>query len=110
MLFFPRISTALLLLLLSAAFGAAQEPPPALNAHSFPDGARFRFGSLHLRHPGGIRNSALSPDGKLLATASGRSVMIWDLQTGQGVRRFATPAGPSYSSPRITFSADGALL
>jgi WD40 repeat protein len=108
MLSLARLSIFVLLLLVSSAVGVAQDPPPTIN--SLPAGARFRFGSLQFRHPGGIRNSALSPDGKVLATASGRSVMIWDMQTGQCLRRFATPDGHSYSSPGLSFSADGALL
>lgn len=75
-----------------------------------PAGARFRFASLHLRHPGQINNSALSPDGKLLATSSGRSVILWDLNTGRALRRFTTPEGGGWSTPGLTFSRDGALV
>ena len=38
-----------------------------------PDGALFRFGSVRMRHAGIIYNSALSPDGKILATAANDS-------------------------------------
>jgi WD40 repeat protein len=75
-----------------------------------PTGARFRFASLHLRHPGSIYNSALSPDGKLLATVSARSLMIWDLNSGRALRAFKTPQSPGYSTPGLIFSPDGTLV
>ena len=48
---------------------------------SLPSGALFRFGSVKMRHLDGICNSALSADGKFLATASPRCVCVWDLNT-----------------------------
>jgi len=79
-------------------------------AESLPPGARFRFASMHLRQPASIRNSALSPDGKLLATAAGRAIMVWDLKTGRPMLRFRAGEHSGYSSPGISFSADGTLL
>jgi WD40 repeat protein len=102
-----RLSLLILFLALAA---------PAANAQSrtdgdpLPEGARFRFGSIRFRHPGGIRSSALSADGKLLATTSGRSVIVWELQAGQLLRRFAAPDGSAFSSPGISFSPDGKRL
>ena len=46
-----------------------------------PPGAVHRFGSRQFRHPDGINGSAMSPDGKYLATLGQRSVIVWDLQT-----------------------------
>src|SRR5262245_13309734 len=45
-----------------------------------PSGAIFRFGNRQLRHADGISGSAISPDGKYLATLGG-SVVVWDLKT-----------------------------
>src|SRR5262249_17637672 len=60
------------------------------NGDPLPAGALFRFGSLRSRHDGTIRGSALSPDGKTLATTSGQSVVLWDLATNKPLRRFNT--------------------
>ncbi|HKA07396.1 MAG TPA: WD40 repeat domain-containing protein, partial [Gemmataceae bacterium] len=46
-----------------------------------PAGAIFRFGNRQLRHADGIRGSAISPDGKYLATLGSASVVVWDLKT-----------------------------
>ncbi len=102
---------ALAAVFVSSSFALGDEAA-RLNNHviPLPPGARFRFASLHLRQPASIRNSALSPDGKLLAAASGRSVMVWDLKSGFPMHRFQTPEHNGYSSPGISFSADGTLL
>src|SRR5262249_55552449 len=61
---------------------------------------------------------ALSPDGKLLATTAddvnqpfilrNSAVLLWDLATGQEVRRFQGPAGHLVTS--VAFSPDGKTL
>jgi RNA polymerase sigma factor (sigma-70 family) len=86
------------------------QPEVKTDHDGLPAGARFRFASLHLRHPGQINNSALSPDAKLLATSSGRSVMIWELHTGRALRRFSISESGGWSTPGLTFSPDGSLL
>jgi hypothetical protein len=49
-----------------------------------PEGALRRIGTLRFRNPGGIDGAALSPDGKLIATASSRKVLrLIDTVTGQ---------------------------
>src|SRR5262249_46310947 len=64
---------------------------PMTDAHGdpLPRGAIARFGSARWRHCGIIYASALSPDGKMLATAGKDSVMAWSLDTGKGVDHFA---------------------
>jgi WD40 repeat protein len=80
------------------------------NGDPLPAGALFRFGSLRLRHDGTIRASALSPDGKTLATTSGGSVVLWDLATNKPLRRFDTGDYWTFSKPAIVFSPDGTRL
>jgi RNA polymerase sigma factor (sigma-70 family) len=80
--------------------------PPA--ADPLPDGALRRFGSGRFRHGEAIYGSALSPDGKRLATHSAGSVAVWDLATGRVIRRFHFD-GP-YGECVPAFSPDGTRL
>lgn len=75
-----------------------------------PEGALHRFGSARLRHGGGVRASALSPDGKTLATAGARSVIVWNLETGKALHRFPCDLGNAYSRAGLAFSPDGRRL
>ena len=59
-------------------------------------------------HPGGVSSSALSTDGKRLATTSWRSVILWDTATGSAIRRF-DPPGPA-TQMSLAFSPDGRWL
>lgn len=54
-----------------------------------PAAAVHRFGNRQLRHPDGITAAAVSPDGKLFATASHMCVVVWDLKTLAAKRVFA---------------------
>src|SRR5262245_53247229 len=80
------VLTGCLLLLVRPVVG--DEPRTDTHGDALPEGALFRFGSIRLRHGATIRASALSLDGKLLATASDRSVVVWDLATGKAVERY----------------------
>jgi WD40 repeat protein len=61
----------------------AQELPKgtAPTDERLPAGAIHRFGNRQLRHPEPILWTAVSPDGKYLATAGENSVIVWDLKT-----------------------------
>jgi RNA polymerase sigma factor (sigma-70 family) len=54
-----------------------------------PAGAVARLGTARLRHGGGIFFATYTPDGKALLTAGkDQTVRLWDLATGQELRRF----------------------
>jgi hypothetical protein len=56
----------------------------------------------------GFRVIAFSPDGSILAGAGDdRIVHLWDMRTGQGIRKLVGHEGPIHS---LDFSADGRLL
>jgi WD40 repeat protein len=52
-----------------------------------PDRAIVRFGTGRFRHPGPIQTVAYSPDGKLVAAASGDPSMVRIWERGSGVLR-----------------------
>ncbi|MBO0697072.1 MAG: PQQ-binding-like beta-propeller repeat protein [Zavarzinella sp.] len=87
-----------------------REVPAAARDVLLPPGAIRTFGDTRFRHPGGISGSALSPDGKRLATAAAHSVIIWDTTTGRAVCRMDTGDGGRWARPPLTFSPDGAKL
>jgi WD40 repeat protein len=78
--------SAVALVLATCALAPAEE----LTQEGFPlpSGAIRRFGSRQMRHPDGIINVAVSPDGNLLATASYSGVVVWDLKTLTAKRAF----------------------
>src|SRR5437762_13185112 len=109
----PRLHFCLLgcLIILSPhSAGRADEPlPREARGNGIPEGALRRFGSAALRHGHGqlgISNAALSLDGKLLATAASKSVVVWDLPTESIVQRFPFPQGSLWSTPGLAFSPD----
>jgi WD40 repeat protein len=90
--------TLLLAALVVCTPAPAQEPPASTpDGFSLPPGAVRRFGNRQLRHPDGIINVAVSPDGKLLATASYGGVIVWDLKTLKAKRAFL-PVPVGYAS------------
>src|SRR5882724_4279544 len=89
-----------------------QQPHNGSRGHPLPEGALARLGDIQLRHGGGIRASALAPDGKTLATAGGGiyAVILWDLQSGNVVRRLQGLQGDTFVRPCLAFSPDGTHL
>ena len=61
-----------------------------------------------------IHMVALSPDGRLLATASAKQVLLWDIAAAKNVARFdATPntgQGTQFRIWALKFSPDGKML
>ena len=92
---------------------SAAEPParPRTEDIMLPPGAIRQFGDVRFRHPGGISGSALSPDGKRLATAAWRSVIVWNTATGEPVCRMdAGDAASTFGSQPLAFSVDGSKI
>jgi RNA polymerase sigma factor (sigma-70 family) len=94
---------------------AGQEPDAAKQVRKdrygdpLPIGAIARLGTARLRHGYAIFDAALSPDGKLLASAGGgRGVCVWEATTGKQLHVFL----PKWNQHvrRIAFSPDGKLL
>src|SRR4051812_4439175 len=104
--------SALLLALILGAAAPAQGR--ADDGFPLPPGAVRRFGSRQLRHPDAITALAVSPDGKLLATASHENVVVWDLKTLAARQTFPKlPAKVNSLATRggaVTFLPDSASL
>lgn len=61
-----------------------------------------------LKHPGWIWSLAISPDGKILASAGGdHAVLLWDTGTGHKLR---TLVGHNWQVRSLAFSPDGKTL
>ena len=89
-------------------------PSPA-DGFRLPDAAIHRFGSRRLRHMDGITGAVVSPDGKLLATTGGQTVIVWDLKTLTARRvirdpHVSTTANRSIIANQIAFTPDSKCL
>lgn len=97
---------------------AQQSSPSAVEAPKrvdrlgdpLPEGALLRLGITRWRHGDDIAGSALSPDGKTLATSSQQNLVIWDLDSGKEIRRFSRPQRSNYARAGLVFSPDGTRL
>src|SRR5436305_8303232 len=95
-----------LAVMLSGAVGAA--PPVDRDGDPLPPGAVARLGSTRLRPPGGALSLAFPPDGKVLATADGNALRLWDFASGKqlwAVREYHHPPNPP-----LCFLPDGKAI
>jgi WD40 repeat protein len=60
-----------------------------------------------LKLPGRVQTGAVTPDGKVLATAEGGKVRLWDITTGKELRE---QVGPTRRVGSLAFSPDGKTL
>src|SRR5436190_12954578 len=113
---FRVLSYTLVIACLVANRVAADEPiVPRIdpNGDPLPPGALARLGTLSLRHANKVSAVAFSPDGKLLASASGdegsrdNTIRLWDVVSG-AQRRCLT--GHQYGVYCVAFSPDGKLV
>lgn len=77
-----------------------------------PEGALLRLGTIRYRAAAGINDAALSPDGKILATACESGITLFDLATGapRQLRESAVPNGFDVNGSKLSFSSDGKQL
>jgi RNA polymerase sigma factor (sigma-70 family) len=74
----------------------------------------FQFGSKAFRHSDDmIIDAAMSPDGRYLATASPKSIVLFELESGKPIRVYPAPSVPFVYSEGISllnFSTDSKRL
>ena len=91
-----------------------RDPRPAapLAPAPLPPGCVARFGDARLRHDAPVTSLALSPDGKLLATATSADpvVRLWDVATARLLRELKADAEGDASVTLVGFAPDGRRL
>jgi RNA polymerase sigma factor (sigma-70 family) len=93
--------------------GSVGKPPEkakvSLDAQGdpLPPGAVGRLGTLRFRHADSVGAFALSPDGKTLAGAGGRDLVLWDAVTGKELRRLEGSVGILHA---LAFTPDGRFI
>jgi WD40 repeat protein len=111
-----RLLPALLLAALSSASSAAAEAPPPAEAKvrtdaygdPLPEGARYRIGTVRLRHEGQVVDVAWAPDGKTLVSAGlDHTVRLWRMPEGKEIRRLELGSG---AASCMALSPDGRVL
>jgi RNA polymerase sigma factor (sigma-70 family) len=90
-----------------AAPRAAEAPPADRLGDPLPQKALARLGTVRLRHGQMVQNASFSPDGRLLASASGDGVRVWDAATGK-LRGQVGPAGRFAAA--VAYASGGKVL
>jgi WD40 repeat protein len=86
--------------------GPREAPLTDCYGDPLPPGAVARFGTVRLRHSSGVHSVALSPDGKLIASATSSNASVWDAGTGQELERFKR----KLRAHVVEFTPDGKTL
>jgi WD40 repeat protein len=95
------IAAALLVPLGAAADETNVESP-------LPAGALTRLGTSRFQHANALRAVAISPDGKVIASGSGKgTIRLWDADTGRELRLLT---GHNSTIAGLAFSPDGKTL
>ncbi|HTU88539.1 MAG TPA: PQQ-binding-like beta-propeller repeat protein, partial [Gemmataceae bacterium] len=102
------VAPTLLTVCTASASDAPKEKQPRrdLFGDPLPPGAIARLGTMRLRYAACM---AFSPDGKVVATAQGRTVHLWEAATGKQMRRFSTPPSMGWAHT-VAFSPDGRIV
>ncbi len=96
-----------------AAPAQAEEAAPARDCFGdpLPPGALVRMGTVRFRHGDRISSISLSPDDRILVTASSdHTVRLWDVPTGREIRRLPGHGRNYNDSPLAALSPDGKIL
>lgn len=120
-------SIAGILILCLISLDALGQPVPVRTdtyGDPLPEAATVRFGTHRLWHGATVSYAAVSPDGKIVATASshkirllgpqhtlssgGTEICLWDAADGKLIRKLATTS--SWGAGGLAFSPDGTLL
>jgi WD40 repeat protein len=96
------------LAILCLASAALAQPRLDQHGDPLPEGVIARFGSVRYRI-GLIGSTAISADGKILATESSRYIVFWDVETGRPIRQIPIPGYRTDDGRFFTmaFSPDG---
>lgn len=109
-----RIATIFTLLVVPITAVVAQTPASPPDGFALPAGAIHRFGNRQLRHADGISGTAISPDGKFIATMGSSSIIVWDLKSlaAKCILRDVTPANIAGdpANNRMSFLSDSKSL
>lgn len=104
----PMSALTLILLVMPAShFGTglfAESQHDKVEDDSLPEGAVLRLGTDRFRQEDEAKQVAYSQDGKMLASISRDSVIIWNAQTGQPLRRLRSSHQTEYAQEFATLS------
>ena len=92
-----------------AALGGARDVDTGAADPALPESAVLRLGTTFLRHPDHVSSVACSPDGRLVASCSGRHspVRVWEAATGRMLHHLGER---ETQFTDVVFSPDGALV